>query len=129
VITEQPTAYLIVDKLGIDIIEFRDADSGRLAHVRILILRDARWCFRTRLPERRYLQRAAQWLAEILGNAIHANATHGPHRESTNQGVGVLRVLLSTSSQPRAKTTRKPSTRSFSNIQKAVFLKIQKNKL
>ena len=40
-----------------------------------------------------YPQALAERFTQVLGDLVHSDAPHGPHRQGPNQGVGVVTVL------------------------------------
>ena len=63
-------------QLGLEIVELRDAQRGRLAHVRVLVA-----------------QALVEGVAEVVDDLFGAQAAHGPDREGAYERVRVVRVL------------------------------------
>eukprot|EP00955_Chlamydomonas_euryale_P002540 27543-Chlamydomonas_euryale.AAC.2 len=63
-------------QLWVDVVQLHDADGGRLAHVRVVVL-----------------QTALQRVAEVLCDLVDADAAHRAHRKRTDERVGILCVL------------------------------------
>ncbi len=67
---------LVLHQCTVDVVQLRHTDGSRFAHVRVLIF-----------------QTFAQRFAQVLGDLVHANATHCPYCERADQRVRVLAVL------------------------------------
>jgi len=67
---------LVLNHLGVDVVELGHTHRGRLPHVRIFIL-----------------QTLPQGLAQVLRDLVHPDATHGAHGQGADQRVRVLAVL------------------------------------
>ncbi len=74
-VLEHVEESLVLDHLRVYVVQLRDADGRRLAHVGVLVLEA--------LPQR---------LAEVLGYLLYADAAHRAHCERADERVRVLAV-------------------------------------
>ena len=65
-----------LDELWGNVVQFGHTDGGRFAHVRVIVT-----------------EGAGEGIAQIFGNAIDTNATHGPDGQSANEWIGITGVL------------------------------------